>query len=222
MDLLGATNKFLLETNMSDQVITLVDAADDVAQAVHWIAASWVEFQTKRLWKFRWAEGSFSVVQGTTIYDATALGLVDGDVVIRGSSYNASGHIDALTYRELRDLRRSTATPDTSRVTALALEVGPTAHTYPDVGSTQVLSFDYWKAAAEVSADGDLFTGLPTQYQMMIVHLALTNYGSYIAGQEGANTYAHHAGKFAVMYSRWLTFAGEDNQIPVISNSLMG
>jgi len=142
--------------------------------------------------------------------------------VIRGSSYNASGHIDALTYRELRDLRRSTATPDTSRVTALALEVGPTAHTYPDVGSTQVLSFDYWKAAAEVSADGDLFTGLPTQYQMMIVHLALTNYGSYIAGQEGANTYAHHAGKFAVMYSRWLTFAGEDNQIPVISNSLMG
>jgi len=222
MNLLGATNKFLYETNMSDQVITLVDAADDVAQAVHWIASSWLEFQTKRLWKFRWAEGSVSVVQGTTIYAAPDLGLVDGDVIIRGSAYSESGPIGSITYRELRALRRGGGNPDPKRVTKIAFEVGPTAHTYPDVGSSQLIEFDYWRAATEVSADTDLFTGLPIQYQMMIVHLALTNYGAYIAGQEGQNAYAHHAGKYSVIYNRWVTFAGEDNQIPPIKNSFMG
>jgi hypothetical protein len=221
MDLLGAVNKFLWETAMSDQVITLDNAADDVLQAKEWIASSWLEFQATRLWKFRWAEGSIDVVKGKTRYTADDLGRVNGDKIIRGSFYNSAGDISSITYTDLRDIRRRGADVSDVRVTDIAVEVGPLFETFPDVATTQTIAYDYWKAASVVLDDTDTFVGLPAEFHMAIVHLALTNYGAHIAGQEGANAYAHHGGKYAVLKNSFILFAGEDNQIPVIKKSLL-
>ena len=74
MDYLGLTNKFLIETGVSDQVATLVDAYDDVAQAANWIDTAWNEIQISRRGAFRFAEKTFSVTNGTTSYTNNALG----------------------------------------------------------------------------------------------------------------------------------------------------
>lgn len=221
MNLLGATNKFLWESALADQQVTLVDAADDVLQAAEWIKSSWIEFQTKRYWKFRWAEGSFTVIKGKTSYTIDDTGRADGDVIIRESFYNAAGDITSLPYTELRAIRRAAGTVDNSRLTHIAVEVGPTFETYPDIELDQVVQYDYWKAAQEVTVDADTFVGLPADFHMMIVHLALTNYGAHVAGQEGANAYAHHGSKFAQLRSQYVLYAGEDNQIPIIKKSLL-
>lgn len=221
MNFLEATNQFLWETGLADQITTLVDEQDDVLQAAQWVAKSWIHFQVSRLWRFRWSEGAIDVTNGTTSYNATALGLNVGDAIIRGSYYNSGANIESLSFIDLRKVRRAGASADTTRVLKIAAEPGPVLETYPDVDTTQSVNFDYWRGALEVTVDADEFTGLPSDWHMLIVHLALTNYGQSIAGEEGSNTYAHHGGKYADLYKKYVTFAGEDNKIPPIRNSLL-
>ena len=196
MDYLGLTNKFLVETGVSDQVATIVDAFDDVAQAASWINSSWNEVQISRRWPFRFAEKTINVVNGTTSYTYNAMGLADGDVIVPNSFYNPNGGIDQITYEELRDKRRAASTTqDKSRVYCVATQVGA-IETYPDVDTTQSVSFDYLKGVQTLVANSDVPYGLPSDYHMMIVHLAITKYGALQGGQEGMNLYNAHGPRY--------------------------
>jgi len=213
MDYLSLTNKFLLETGVADTVATLVDAYDDVAQAAHWVSSSWSAIQVSRRWPFRFAEKNISVTNGTTKYTFNAMGLVDGDLIIANSFYNASGGIEQLTYEALRKKRRA-ATPtteDTSRIYAVATPVGA-LETYPDVDTTQSLDFDYLKAAQQLDINADVPYGLPSDYHMMIVHLAVTKYAALMGGQEGANLYAHHGPIYRKYFNDFVQVNSKDNE----------
>ncbi len=212
MDYLGLTNKFLIETGVSDQVATLVDAYDDVAQAANWIDTAWNEIQISRRWAFRFAEKTFSVTNGTTSYTNNALGLADGDMVIPNSFYNANGAIEHITYKELRDKRRAASTTqDTSRVYHIATEVGK-LETYPDVDTTQSITFDYLKGIQTLVTNADVPYGLPSDYHMMIVHSAIAKYGVLIGGNEGANLYNMHGPRYRKYFNDFVQLNNKDSE----------
>lgn len=212
MDYLGLTNKFLIETGVTDQVATLVDAYDDVAQAAHWVNSSWNEVQISRRWPFRFAEKTISVANGTTSHTFNAMGLVDGDVVIPNSFYNANGAITHTTYADLRDKRRAASTTqDTSRVYDVALQVGQ-LETYPDVDTTQSVTFDYLKGVQTLVTNSDVPYGLPSDYHMMIVHLAIAKYSVLIGGNEGANLYNFHGPRYRKYFNDFVTLNNKDSE----------
>lgn len=203
MDYLGLTNAFLKETQDADSISTLVDAPDDVLQAAHWINTSWVEFQTQRLWPFRWTEGSIPVVNGKTQYTYDDLSLTEGIVIVEDSFYAPEGLPEAETYKELRDRRRAAASVDTSKVLRVAVRNHNTVETYPDIDGPQTLSFDYYAAAQQLTEDADVPAGLPEDFHMLIVHYALFRYGADIGGQEGANQYASHGGLYKILKNNY-------------------
>jgi len=221
MDLLGLTNAFLIESGASDVVASLDEPADDVAQAIHWLDKSWTRFQLQRYWRFRFAETTIAVTIGKTEYTAADLGAAQGDVIIRDSFWNTnSGVIEYLSYEDIRVLRRAANSADRTKVKHVAMLPTNILHTYPDVTSTQTLSYDYWKGAQTLSEATDTPYGLPEDYHMLITHKALSDYGALIGGQEGQNLYNHHGSEYRILYNAYATFSGEDNQIPAIRKSL--
>jgi len=212
MDYLSLTNKFLLETGVADTVATIVDAYDDVAQAAHWIDSSWASIQVSRRWPFRFAEKTINVTNGTTSYTFNAMGLSDGDLIIADSFYSAAGEIEQLNYEALRTKRRAASTTqDTSRIYCVATPVA-TLETYPDVDTTQSLDFDYLKAVQPLAINSDVPYGLPSDYHMMIVHLAVTKYAALMGGQEGANLYGHHGPLYRKFFNDFVQVNNKDNE----------
>jgi len=223
MDLLGLTNAFLIESGASDVVASLDDPTDDIAQAMHWIDKSWTRVQLMRYWRFRLAEDTIAITAGKVTYTATDLVRADGDVIIRESFWNTlSGDIEPLTYEQIRVKRRASNTADQTKVGFIALMPNNILHTYPDVLTTHTLSYDYWKGVQELSVDGDIPYGLPSDYHMLIVHKALSDYGALIGGQEGATMYQHHGMEYRQLFNTYVSMAGEDNQIKPIIKSIGG
>lgn len=223
MDYLGLTNKFLVETGVSDQVATIVDAFDDVAQASSWLNSSWNEIQISRRWPFRFAEKTVNIVNGTTTYTYNALGLADGDVIIPNSFYNVNGTIEQITYEALRAKRRAASTTqDTSRVYNVTSRVGQ-IETYPDVATTQSVSFDYLKGVQTLVANDDVPYGLPADYHMMIVHLAITKYGALQGGQEGMNLYNAHGPRYRKYFNDFVQLNNNsfDEDTPPATGTLL-
>jgi len=209
MNYLGLTNAFLIETGVSDVVASLTDAPDDVTQAAHWINSAWGSFQRSRPWPFRKAEGSHSIVPGTTTYTFTAMGRAAGDIIIPHSFYSSAGAIDQLTYPALRDKRRAAGQVDLSRVSCVAVRPS-LLDTYPDITSAATLEYDYWKAVQALDADTDIPYGLPADFHDLIVHAAVAQYGVLAGGQEGSNLYAHHGAQYAKIRNEYLLHAGID------------
>jgi len=223
MNLLGLTNAFLIESGASDVVASLDEPADDVAQAMHWLDKGWTMFQLQRYWRFRFAERTIAVTPGKTSYTASDLGAASGDVFIRDSFWNTnSGYIEYKTYEALRYITRANNNVDLTKVKHVALLPTNILTTYPDVATTQTLSYDYWKGAQALSVATDEPYGLPDDYHMLIAHLALADYGALVGGSEGQNLYNSHGGKYAKLFNAYCTFAGEDNQVPAISKSIGG
>ena len=223
MNYLGLTNAFLIESGASDVVASLDEPADDVAQAMHWIAMAWERFQLMRYWRFRFAEDTIAVTAGKTTYTATDLVRADGDVIIRDSFWNTnSGDIEPLSYEDLRVKRRAAASSDQTKVAFISLMPTNILDTYPDVLTTQTLSYDYWKGVQTLASDTDIPYGLPSDYHMLISHKALADYGALIGGQEGATMYAHHGMEYRLLFNTYVAMAGEDNQIPPVIKSIGG
>ena len=224
MNVLGLVNAYFKESETNDTVSALGDSSnDDTLRAMHWISEFWKQWQTSRKWLFRFDEKTISVVNGTTQYTADNLGLAEGDIIIRDSFYNASGAIEHLAYNELRAKRRASTSPDTTRVLAVAVRptdgatLGPFLETYPDVDTTQVVAYDIWQGAQELTVQADTPYGLPSDFHMLIVHGALAAQAAADGGEHGANQYSYHVGKFKAVESNYLDTLDD---VPVIEDTL--
>lgn len=222
MNYLSLTNKFLIETGVSNEVTTLTDASDDIVQAAHWIDSAWASFQRSRQWPFRRAEGSIDVTAGKTAYTFANLGLEVGDIITPHSFYNSAGSIEQLSYIRLRELRRAPANLDTSRVSKVAVRSGE-LNTYPDVATTQTVAFDYLKGVQTLTGDDAVPYGLTADFHMLIVHAAVAKYGVSAGGDEGILLYRHHAQEFKTMRQDYQLYAGIDGEedMPPTRNTLL-
>ena len=222
MDYLDLTNSFLIETGIGDPVQTLEDQGDDIMQAAHWINAAWAAFQRKRLWPFRKVEGSLPVTAGATSYTFTSLSLSSGALIVPHSFYSPLGGVRHVDYERVRAARRSGQNTDPSRVQLIAVH-NEAFHTYPVVNNAQSIAFDYWRAVQTLRKQADIPYGLPSDFHMMLVHLAIAHYGVLAGGQEGANLYAHHAKLFNAALTEYMTFVGvtASSEVPPVTHTLI-
>lgn len=221
MDALGLTNKFLIETGVTDQVQSLEDASDDVIQAFHWVDSAWASFQREKHWPFRRAEGSISITNGKTSYTFDDLSLQEGDIILPHTFYNSAGTIDQLSYYALRELRRAADSVDLTRVYKVAVRAG-LLESYPDVATTQVVDFDFLKGVQTLAENTDIPYGLPADFHMLIVHRAVAKHGALIGGEEGANLYKTHGLEYSKIKQDYLVHAGIDDEgnVPETTNTL--
>jgi hypothetical protein len=180
-----------LECRMSgSRPLTTVSTTGQTERLVSWIDTAWQDLQTLHMnWGWKRASCSFTTTEGRTSYTAAQCGVTDLGEWIPDSfrSYNTAAGINSETpifampggYDDWRDTyllgsNRSTysqpiqlaVTPDKS------LAFGPiTDDGYTIVG-------DYFRAPTAMDEDGDEPTGLPAEYRMLIVYMAMLDYGA--------------------------------------------
>ena len=205
MNYLGLVNSFIVESGLTDTVQSVESGiTDDVAQVAHWINVAWKEFQVNRLWDFRWAEGSFTTIDGKTSYSEADLGIGDGAVIIPDSFYSIDRKVPTVPYLKLRDSRRGVSHPDGTAVALTALRGNDAIELYPAPDAGIVVEYDYYKSPQKLVLNTDTPEGLPSSFHMIIVHAALHRYGADIGGNDGQNTYNAHGGLYAALKNNYI------------------
>lgn len=194
----GSAQPETTEGTLSDEAQLLVD----------WIDQAWNEIQTKhddwwwmRSSRLQNAGVSFATVSGQAIY---ALGSGAGTVGVEASAFGkwaidtfrvqltSVGYTnetfldpvpggydvwrDAYMYGAMRAV--------TTRPVAIAIGPGNALCLGPPPTAGYTVTGDYYIAPLAMADDDDEPTGLPEQFHMLIVYLAMTYYGGYEAAPE--------------------------------------
>lgn len=197
----------ILECAISGTMTTTVGATGEFLRVTTWINQAWVDIQTERqTWDFMRSSQlngggvSFATVSGQAIYPlgvgAGTVGVAEADFdswVVRSfrDQTTASGVQDQiplswLSYDAWRDAYAMGAL-QTVTTRPVAIAVGPKNEICvgPFPTATYTLTGDYYRAPAQMTADADVPTNLPAQYQMAIVWRAMRDaYGQYEAAPE--------------------------------------
>lgn len=223
MNRLQLVQRLHLECRMSgSRPSTTLNTSGQTERLVSWIDTAWQDLQTLHTnWDWLRTSCSFTTTEGRSSYTAAQCGVTDLGIWIPDSfrTYNTTAGINSETplfeigYDEWRDTylfgaNRSTysqpchiaVTPDKS------LAFGPIT----DDGYT-VLG-DYFRAPTAMDEDSDEPTGLPTQFHMAIVYLAMIDYGAAEVAAEvigrGEKKYKSLLSRLEIDYLPKLKFAG--------------
>lgn len=201
---------------------------------VNWIDQAWSEVQSKRS-DWRWmrssnilGEGiSFTTVAGQVEYPlGTGAGTVGVEADnftawVKGSFRNyttASGvtneifmddvHFDAWRNGYMYGAMRNVQTRP------VAVAIGPNNQLClgPPPTAAYTVTGDYFMAPTAMAADGDTPTGLPQQFHMVIVYLAMTYYARYESAPEvldaGQSGYANLMRRLEAVQAQTIHTAG--------------
>ena len=212
MNYLQLTNDFLIETQMDDTVQTLTSLQDDVEQAAVWVRDAWLEIQSNRLWKFRWAVDVFPTEAGKRIYTLADIERVAGDQLVLDQMTLLNGTIplDVFNWRNsIGDY--STGTPmRVGQRPDEAIVVDP----IPD--GIHNIVYEYYTAPQILIADDDE-PRMDPSFHKAIVWKAIENYareqgnewkGLYQAAQRSYNSI------YQVLLNRYL---GTMTKVPLYS-----
>lgn len=143
-----------------------------LARVVEWIAKA--DYKICSLhpdWDFMWAEGEQTLSEGGSPYTVTS-GLHRYD---RKSFWIDSGTDDAAPLRcvDYREYQRTVKHLNTDNDYPDYVVIAPDRDliVYPDTDATNAgkkISFDYWKVATALAADGD-YSVIPEPYQEIII-----------------------------------------------------
>lgn len=206
MNRLALVQRLAVECAVGSTPSGTTSQSGESARLVNWIDQAWAEIQTKYD-DWEWMRSSNVLGAGASFVTVAAqasypLGSGGGTVGVTAANF---GKWKAGTFRlyltsagtsnetELEDIRfdywrdvymlganRSV----TTRPTAIA--IGPNKSLClgppPTVGYT--VTGDYYVAPSAMAVDADLPTGLPAQFHMAIVYLAMTYYAGYEAAPE--------------------------------------
>lgn len=207
MDYLALCNRMLLECAISGGPMTsVVDQTGEFQRVTTWINQAWLELQMERPnWDFMRSSQllgggvSFATVAGQAEYQ---LGTGVGTVGVAGDDFaswvprsfrdqtTTTGVQDQIplawiSYDAWRD-GYSMGAQQTVQTRPVAIAVGPNNSICvgPWPTATYTLTGDYYRAPAQMKTNTDTPTGLPFQYHMGIVYLAMTYYAGYEAAPE--------------------------------------
>lgn len=191
---------------MASQMSTTVSQSGQFQLIVDWVDTAWNDIQTVHD-DWDWMRSSyvlgsgavFATVAGTASYP---LGSGSGTCGVTVATF---GKWDPMTFRTYTT---ATGTSDetyldqipfdtwrdaymignlrTVQTRPVAVAIGPNKSVCigPPSNGNYTVEGDYWLAPSAMSADASEPTGLPTQFQMMIVWRALTMYASFWAAPE--------------------------------------
>lgn len=185
---------------------TTIGQTGEDLRFVNWIDQAWSEIQSKRQ-DWRWMRSSnilgqgvsFTTVAGQTVYE---LGVGAGDVGVAADNFTGwvkhsfrnyttsvgttnEIFMDNIQFDAWRDGYMYGAMRDV-RTRPVAIAIGPNNELClgppPTAGYT--ITGDYFMAPSAMAADDDTPTGLPQQFHMAIVYLAMTYYAGYESAPE--------------------------------------
>lgn len=200
MNKLQLVNDYLMETGAGDPVGSVVNQTDEYLQAVTWIADAWVEIQRNRLWRSRWAEGTFTTTIGKNKYTLADLGLTSGVTIDLKTLYtaNSTRPLVETAYTGMRGLLRATTTPATPNRVSLAPDDALILHPTPD--AAVVFTYEYFVAPVVLTADLDT-PNFPAEYHKAIVWKAVENYARE-QGKEWSALYQAAIRNFNAIYNQ--------------------
>jgi hypothetical protein len=172
---------------------TVVGQTGDMARLVDWVRESWVDLQAMREdWLFMRDEFSGTVAAGTRELTAAGASVTDLSnwhqdtlrVYRTADGVAAEQYLVPWDYRVFRDTymfgsqAQGLPTIFTSRPKDRAILLGPV----PDADVT--VTGEYQRSPQIFAADTDTPTGLPTEFHMLIVYMAMTRYAGNWAAPE--------------------------------------
>lgn len=203
MNFLQLTNDFIVESGACEQVGSVVNQFDEQAQAVIWVRDAWIEVQRNRLWRFRWAEDSFSTVADKTTYTLTELVRSADDDFDLGV-FTVSGVTTPLIeapYSFIKDKLREDPTA-TGVPKYVAQRPDDSISIFPPPDGVYTVSYEYFKAPVELLADTDAPT-LNPKFHKLITWKALEQYARE-QGKEWAGLYQAAIRNFNSVYGKAL------------------
>lgn len=206
MNYLQLVQRLARECGASGAITTLVDATGQNLRLKTWVDQAWSEIQTKHD-DWTWMRSSNLLGAGVSFTTVAAdydypLGTGSGTVGVEVDDFgkwaadsfrcytttvgiNDEAALDSITYDQWRDgymfgAQRSV----TTRPTVVAIGPNETVVIAPPPTASYTITADYYVAPSTMTDDDDTPTGLPLQFHMLIVYLAMTYYAGYEAAPE--------------------------------------
>jgi hypothetical protein len=213
---------------------TVAGASGEAQRFVDWVAQAWVEIQTKRD-DWQWLRSSnllgggisFTTVGGQAVYPiGTGAGNAGIDPAIFGKwdedafrlyttavGTNDETPLGCIPYDAWRNgWMISSARAVQTRPEIIAIAPNKSLCLGPPPTSLYTVTGDYYLAPSAMAADGDVPTGLPGQFHMAIVYLAMTYYAGYEAAPEvlarGQAGYGSLMGRLEGLQAEGITTGG--------------
>jgi hypothetical protein len=206
MDFLSLGQQLVLQCGISGSLSTMQNQTGEFGRVVNWIGRAWNELQTKhddwdwmRSSNLLGAGVSFVTVAGQAVYP---LGVAPGNVGITAAvfgkwdettfrafttsvGFQDETFLDPIDYDDWRDAYMYGAMR-TVQTRPVAVAIGPNKSVClgPPSDGTYTVTGDYFTAPTAMSADNSEPTGLPAQFQMLIVYKAMQYYAAYESAPE--------------------------------------
>lgn len=195
MNYLQLVNDFMVETNMEDQIATVIGQIDDGLKATTWVKDAWIQIQRAERWSFMWSEGSFPTVANQAVYSLANQNRVNGDSVDI-YSYRIPASKRFITPIDLNLVRFEDNTGSPTRVAEYpdgSIRLSPV----PDAIHT--VKYDLWAAPVVLASDFDV-PSMPPQWHKIIVWRSIVNYARE-QGKEWTGLYTAATREFNHMYA---------------------
>lgn len=206
MDFLTLSQRTQLECAITGTLSSVTTTTSQLARIVQWVNAAWVEIQTRHD-DWDWLRSSrllgqgvgFATVAGQSSYPlGTGAGTVGVEADDFGTwdretfrvnttsvGYQDETFLDWIPYDSWRDAYMFGAMRSVqTRPVAIAIGPGQSLCLGPPPNALYTVTGDYFRAPSEMVEDTDVPTGLPQQFHMLIVYLAMTKVASYEAAPE--------------------------------------
>lgn len=185
MNYLQLVNDFLLESSLGDTVGSITTDSFEGRKSALWIKDAWVEIQRARLWKFRWAEGSFVTTIDKSNYTLADLVLAEGVSLINSEFYitGASGIKTKLIpsfYTVIKSKKRVSEEAGLPRY--ISEKPNGDFELYPKPSGEYTVDYEYYTAPI-VLADAADVPAFPSEYHKAITWKALENYAREEGGE---------------------------------------
>jgi hypothetical protein len=234
MNYLQLSQRLAQEVGVSGALTATVGQVGSLLRIVTWINQAWYELQTKHD-DWSWMKSSyllgggvsFATVAGQASYPlGTGVGTVGVTAANFGkwvedsfrnyataASYTNEIFMDPITFESWRNSYMYGAMRNVkTRPVAAAIGPDKSVCVGPPSDGSWTVTGDYFIAPSQMAADIDVPTGLPLQYHMAIVYLAMQMYAGYESASEvfqrGEAGYNKALAELERQYAPRIGFAG--------------
>ena len=201
---------------------TTLNQSGQIERLVSWIDTAWEDLQSLHSnWGWLRSSCSFATVAGRSTYTAAQCGVTDLGEWIQDSfrAYNTSAGINSevplgkIGYDTWRDTYLFGANRSTySQPCEIAVTPDKSLAFGPITAAGHTILGDYFRAPSAMADDDEEPTGLPAEFHMLIVYMAMLDYGSAEVAAEvldrGERKRKSLLGRLEIKYLPQIEFAG--------------
>jgi len=194
MNYLELVNDFLIETDYSDQVTTVVGLVSDEQRAAVWVRDAWTQIQRQERWSFMAQEGLILTNAGQSEYTLANIGyvvpLLNPPTVNR---VDPTSFVNNTTEKYIRlvDRNRLRWQTDTGSVKFISINPDLSFTLGPIPDAVELIAMDTWTNPIVLVLDDDV-PSMGAQYHKAIVWLAIANYAREQGGEWNGLRQAAH------------------------------